>query len=229
MLLPAGISANFTAVFNAPTAAFVALSVYDDSGDAPVLLLSPVQMKQVKDNVFSGKFTPAAGKLYVVFMAVYTDATFGTLDPAFKTAEQSVPVTGQYLTPPVQSVVGVVACGNDGQAKNSFNIFQGDAKTIYLLAQNAHYNNQPVDLTDCDEIDIVLPNADGTLTHLKLSDEDVDITQPPVLGAFSSPISEAVSALLNIGEFQNIDVTFTIAANVFTVRFYGALSVFEVA
>lgn len=113
MLLPAGIPANFTAIFNNPTPAFVALSVYDDTGLTPVLLLSPTAMNQVTSNAYSGKFTPAAGKLYVVFMAVYTDATFTTLDNSFKTAEQAVPVVAQYLTPPVQNVVGLVDCGGD--------------------------------------------------------------------------------------------------------------------
>lgn len=113
MLVPAGIPVNFTAVFNAPTPSRVALSVYDDTGLTPVLLLSPVQMNQVSDNVYSGKFTPQAGKLYVVFMAVYTDATFTVLDNSFKTAEQAFSVVAQYLNPAVQSIVGTVECGGD--------------------------------------------------------------------------------------------------------------------
>jgi hypothetical protein len=37
-----------------------------------------------------------------------------------------------------------------------------------------------------------------------------------------------ISALLNLGELQNFDVTFTISGQVFTVRYFQALSVFEV-
>lgn len=110
MFLPAGISANFTAVFASANPAFVAMSVYDDSGPTPQLLLSPVAMNLVKGNVYSQKFTPQTGKLYVVFMGVYTDATFVTLDPSFATAEQAFSVSAQYFNPAVASIVGTVDC-----------------------------------------------------------------------------------------------------------------------
>ncbi len=110
MLVPAGIPVNFTAIFDDPTPANVAMSVYDDSGSEPVLLLSPEAMSQVAGNAYRGKFTPEAGKLYVVFMAVYTNTSFNAFDPAYEASQQAVPVVAQYLTPPVQSVVGTVDC-----------------------------------------------------------------------------------------------------------------------
>jgi len=113
MVAQAGLPVNFSAVFPSANPNFVAMSVYDDTGATPVLLLSPVKMNNVHNSVFSQKFTPANGKLYVVFMAVYTDGTFGTLDGAFN--PQSATVEGQYLNPPVQRIVGVVNC----QGENS--------------------------------------------------------------------------------------------------------------
>lgn len=108
-----------------------------------------------------------------------------------------------------------------------FSIFTGDAKTLGLRL--AYTNGLPYDLTTCTEIVINLPNADGSFTQLKLSDDEVVITSPANLGQFTAPISSDDSALLNVAELQNIDVTFTIDSNPFTVRFYGALSVFEAA
>lgn len=110
---------------------------------------------------------------------------------------------------------------------NTFSIFRGDNKTIYLKAVNEGCNSDPLDLTSCTEIDIALPNADGTFTHLLFTEGDVVIPTPKLLGKFNAPISSEVSALLNPGELQNLDVTFTIAGQEFTVRFFQALSVFE--
>lgn len=110
-----------------------------------------------------------------------------------------------------------------------FTIFLGDKKTIFLkLVQDECCGGGPVDLTHCTALDLALPKQDGTLLHLLLSDEEVVITSPAVLGKFSAPISEEDSALLNVGEYQNVLATFTIAGEVSTVRFDRALSVFEV-
>lgn len=107
----------------------------------------------------------------------------------------------------------------------TFTIFTRDQKAINLKA--VQLCGDPLDLTNCTEIAIALPNADGTFTTLLLSMSQVTITAPALLGKFSAVITSAVSALLNIGELQNIDVTFTISASPFTVRFYQALSVFQ--
>lgn len=113
------------------------------------------------------------------------------------------------------------------QIPNTFSIFTGDAKTISLRAVQGDCSGDPLDLTGCSEIDIALPNADGTFTHLLLSTSQVVIMTPAVLGKFSAAISSAVSAFLQPGEFQNINVTFTFGSDPFTVPFVQALSVFE--
>jgi len=112
------------------------------------------------------------------------------------------------------------------QQLNTFTIFTGNGKTMELKAVYED-SGDPLDLTSCTEIDIALPNADGTFTHLLLSADQVAITSPALLGKFSALITPEVSALLNIGELQNVDVTFTIDAEPFTVRFYQALTVYQ--
>jgi hypothetical protein len=113
---------------------------------------------------------------------------------------------------------------------NVFSIFLGDIKTMYLRAVNAVCEEPagPLDLTSCTEIDVALPNADGTIAHFLLSLDEVAIAVPKNLGKFSVPLSAIKSALLNPGEYQNFDVTFTISGSKFTVRYGKALSVFEV-
>lgn len=109
-----------------------------------------------------------------------------------------------------------------------FSISLGNIKTMYLKAILDNCNGDPLDLTSCTEIDVVLPNADGTLAHFLLSLSEVVVTAPAVIGKFSVPIGSVKSALLNLGEFQDFDVTFTIAGVKFTVRYTRALSVFEI-
>lgn len=228
MLVQAGIPNSFTAVFNNPTPAFVAMSVYDNSGANPVLLLSPVQMGHVNDNAYAGKATLSPGD-YVVFMAVYTDATFTVLDPSFKTQEQAVGVSAAYLANAANGVIGKVSCdGDNSQSPNTFKIFRGNDKVISLIVFDLDNNGLPMNLTGCTEIDLALPNADGSTSHLLLSTGSVSLIQPPILGGFSAEIKPAVSNLLTVGEYQDINATFTVPGQVFSVRFYGALSVFEV-
>lgn len=110
----------------------------------------------------------------------------------------------------------------------TFKIFLGDAKTIYLnLVKDACCGGGPVDLTNCSEIALSLPNQDGSTTVLLKSTGAVVITAPAVLGGFSALISSLASAALNVGTLQPLDVTFTIGGEIFTVRFDGALSVYE--
>jgi hypothetical protein len=85
----------------------------------------------------------------------------------------------------------------------------------------------PLDLTSCSEINVALPNADGTTTNLLLSDSQVVITSPAVAGQFAVPITHEVSSLLNVGDFQNVDVAFTISGLITVVRFWQALTVLE--
>jgi hypothetical protein len=79
----------------------------------------------------------------------------------------------------------------------------------------------------CTEINIALPNADGTFTNLLLSLAEVTITSPPNLGRFQALVTKEVSALLNVGVLQNIDVQFTISGLITIVRFFQALTVLE--
>ena len=110
-----------------------------------------------------------------------------------------------------------------------FEIFQGDAKTMYLRIDNDTCcgDGGPVDLTECTQILVNLPNADGTFTTLKLSLSQVTITTPAVLGRFQVPITSGVSAVLNTGLLQSFNVTFVLPSETFTVQFAGALSVYE--
>ena len=109
----------------------------------------------------------------------------------------------------------------------SFTIFTGDDKTMPLKVVQGSCTGGPLDLTSCTEIDVALPNANGTFSHRLLSLGEVAIVSPALLGRFTCLITSAISALLNPGQAQDVDVTFTIAAREFTVRFYAALSVFE--
>lgn len=106
-----------------------------------------------------------------------------------------------------------------------FEIFTGNAKVMPLRV--AFTTGIPVDLSACTEIVANLPNADGTFTQLKLSDSDVTILSPAVLGQFTVAIDAIDSAKLNVATAQNVDVVFTISGQDTTVRFYSALSVFE--
>ncbi len=108
-----------------------------------------------------------------------------------------------------------------------FGIYRGNKKTMSLKARMGSCSGDPLDLTDCTEIDIALPNADGSFTHLLKSEDSVEIASPAVLGKFSALIDEEVSELLNLGELQTFDVTFTIGDDVLTVPYVQALSVFE--
>lgn len=110
----------------------------------------------------------------------------------------------------------------------TFPIFLGDSKTMSLrVDEDDCCGGGPIDLTNCTEIDVQLPYADGTIKHLLLSLSQVAILVPANLGKFSVPILSVVSSLLNVGEFQDFQVTFTIAGVISTVRFTGALSVFQ--
>lgn len=107
-----------------------------------------------------------------------------------------------------------------------FSIYLGDNKTMSLAAIYDNFGG-PLDLTACTEIVISLPNDDGSFLQLKLSLAQVTITSPAVLGKFTAAISSMESDLLNVGELQTFNVTFTISGQTFTVPYINALSVFE--
>lgn len=110
--------------------------------------------------------------------------------------------------------------------QNVFTIFTGDEKTMNLKALFAG-SLSPLDLTSCTEIEVNLPGQTGVPVSLTLSGDEVTITSPSLLGKFAASISSDNSLLLNIGEFQDFNVGFTILGVKTTVRYYGVLSVFE--
>jgi hypothetical protein len=116
-------------------------------------------------------------------------------------------------------------CGCNFQ-NGPFEIFTGQDKVMSLRIafQNT---GLPLDLTDCTAITVSLPNADGTFLALTLASSAVAITSPPLLGSFTATITAVQSALLNVGELQDIDVSLTISGLVSIVRFPQALSVLE--
>lgn len=104
-LAPAGIPLSFEVTYDRDDLN-VGMSVYDDTGSVPVLLLSPFAMLLVAGNTYRGKFTPQNGKSYIIIKAVYTDDTLTTVDEDYGQGSESI--YSQYLTQPVQSVVGLV-------------------------------------------------------------------------------------------------------------------------
>jgi hypothetical protein len=106
-----------------------------------------------------------------------------------------------------------------------FEIFTGQDKVMNMKCLYADTSN-PLDLTSCTAITVALPNADGTFANLTLT-TGVAIGSTPVLGNFAVTITAAVSALLNVGALQNINVTFVIGGLTTIVQFYQALTVIE--
>ena len=111
-------------------------------------------------------------------------------------------------------------------APSPFTIFLGDAKTMNLKAAFAE-TGDPLDLTSCTAIVVSLPTTSSTPLQLTLASGAIAISSPPNLGKFTAAITAIQSALLNVGELQNFDVTFTISGNPFTVRYYASLTVLE--
>ncbi len=88
-LVPAGVALSFEVTFDRPFLD-VAMSVYDDSGADPVLILGPFAMDQVVGNTYRGKFTPEDGKSYIITKAVYTDPTYTLLDSNYFQGSESI-------------------------------------------------------------------------------------------------------------------------------------------
>ena len=109
---------------------------------------------------------------------------------------------------------------------NVFNYYVGDTKTMTFKALFAS-SLSPLDLTNCTEIVVNLPNSDGTLTQLKYSLGQVTIASPTVLGQASAIVSATLWPIPNVGVGQDLDVTYTIGGNPQTVKFPAALNVFQ--
>lgn len=104
-LVPAGIPLSFEVTFDRDDLN-VGMSVYDDSGANPVLLLSPFAMALVYGNTYRGKFTPANGKNYIIVKAVYTDNTLTELDLDYPQGSESC--VAEYMAGQLCNVVGIV-------------------------------------------------------------------------------------------------------------------------
>lgn len=206
---------------------FVRAWLRDYNGDA--IAGSPVNLSLQASRGYYGNSTlvmPNTPWVDVEY-AVYDDSGYTTLSAS---TGDGTALFELSAVPQVQRVVGFVQCcdeGGDANTPNAFSIFLGNAKTMFLKTLQGS-NFDPLDLTNCTEIDVRLPNADGTFTHFLLSLGDVAITDPSVLGKFSVPIDEDTSALLNVGQFQSFDVTFTISSEKFTVAYNRGISVYEV-
>lgn len=110
--------------------------------------------------------------------------------------------------------------------QNVFQYFVGDTKVMSLRGLYLD-NLEPLDLTDCTEIAVKLPNSDGSFTQLKLSLAQVSITSPAVLGGFQATLTASDYPLPNVGEFQSFLVTFTILSKPITIEYVNVLSIFQ--
>lgn len=86
---PANESLTFEVTFDQPDLD-VGMSVYDDSGSSPFLILGPIAMAHVVANTYRAKFTAQDSKSYIIFKAVYTDDTFDTLDTDYAQGTESI-------------------------------------------------------------------------------------------------------------------------------------------
>lgn len=68
----------------------VGMSVYDDTGADPVLILGPFAMDLVAINTYRGKFTGVVGHNYIVIKAVYTDIGLTMIDTNYSQGSESI-------------------------------------------------------------------------------------------------------------------------------------------
>ena len=75
-LAPSGVQLTFEVTY--PTSRLpVAMSVYDTTGDTPILVQGPTAMLNVSDtNTYIGNFTAQDNSTYLILKAVYTDDSF---------------------------------------------------------------------------------------------------------------------------------------------------------
>lgn len=88
-LAPSGVQLTFEITFSAPSLP-VGMSVYDMSGESPVLVSGPTLMTNVVENTYTGNFTAEDNKTYLIFKAVYTDDTLATLDTSYAQGSESI-------------------------------------------------------------------------------------------------------------------------------------------
>jgi hypothetical protein len=111
---PAGVVLSCEVTYDSPSLN-VGMSVYDDSGTSPVLILGPIAMGNVVGNTYRGKFTAVNGKNYVIFKAVYTDGTLTVLSSNYSQASETIVaqnLSGGSSAPSSCAVVGFVNLDN---------------------------------------------------------------------------------------------------------------------
>lgn len=79
---------SFEVSYDSPSL-FVGMTILDDSGPAPIVVLGPVQMSNVIGNLYRAKFTPQVGKSYLVYKTVYTDALLTVVNTNYNSASES--------------------------------------------------------------------------------------------------------------------------------------------
>jgi len=88
-LAPSGVSLTFEVTYSS-SGLPVAMSVYDTTGESPVLVQGPAAMEHVVAGTYIGSFTAQNNKTYLIFKAVYTDDTFETIDTAYGQGSESI-------------------------------------------------------------------------------------------------------------------------------------------
>lgn len=223
-IAPIGIPLFFDVTFDEPGLP-VAMSVYNMTG-TPTLVQGPTAMVNAADNTYTGSFQSSLpGVSYLIIKAVYTDGTFATLSPNYSQGTETIVMQniagGGGLVPSNNVVIGFVN-------SKCFEIFLGDDRTQSLKALYDCTLN-PVDLTSCTEITVLLPLAAGGFTSgLTLTGGQVVISGDPQLGDFGVEISSVVSALLQIGALQDFYVRFVIGGKPFTLPYRQGVSIFDV-
>lgn len=112
-LAPAGVPLSFEVTFDRSDL-HVGMSVYDDSGASPVLLLSPFAMAWVAGYTYRGKFTAENGKSYIIIKAVYTTSDLNVLSPDYSQGSESI-VT-QYISSNNEAPAPVVGIVDEDEA-----------------------------------------------------------------------------------------------------------------
>ena len=107
-LAPVGVSCTFEVTFDSPSL-HVGMSVYDNSGADPALIIGPIAMTSVVGNTYQAKFTPPNARPYIIFKAVYTDDTFETLSTDYSQGSESI--IAQVFSQPTSNSTGCTVVG----------------------------------------------------------------------------------------------------------------------
>lgn len=214
----------------------VAMSVYDTTNGTPTLVAGPTAMVNVPDtNTYTGQYLPTLNHAYLILKAVYTDGTFQTFDSNYSQGSETIFAiqnpSSPANPPSALSIIGLVNTSSEecnGFGFPIFTVFLGDVKPLPLKAMYPGTYN-PLDLTECTNIVVNITNTDGSVLQLSLEENEVTITGNPELGQFIANFTAEQSADFLVGELQNIDVTFTIAGEPMTIRYYNCFTVLQVS